>query len=159
MSNKLVKVCVRKWQRWNQTQGSRVPTQWACPSTSMDLKCLKNKARRQPSFHRLETELWKSLGIHTFNMSSRWFLRSSKCGNHCFISQGLLSLGCGLATQLSVSVNTFRDLPGIRDGWRPYSHTNILLSMWYVSMKASRMPTPLEIQTLISRQTGTKSQT
>lgn len=117
------------------------------------------RTRQRPSLHRPETGLWKSLGIHTFNTSSRWFLRSSKCGSHCFISHGLPSLGCDPATQLSVSVNTFRDLPGIRDGWRPYSHTNILPNMWCVSVKASRMPTPLETQTFISRQTGTKSQT
>lgn len=117
-------------RRWNQTQGSQVPNQWAFPSISMDLKCSKNRLETG------STGLWKGLGIHKFNTSSRRFLRSSKCRKCCFTSHGLLELRhiWPLSRQL---VTTFRDLAEMRDGWRPYSHTNILPSMWYVSMKAS----------------------
>lgn len=69
------------------------------------------------------------------------------------------SLTWGASAQLSVSVNTFRDLLEMRGGWRPYSCTNILPSMWYVSIKASLVPVSPEIQTFISREAQKQPET
>lgn len=92
--------------------------------------------------------LCKVLEICNSNKSSRQFSVSGKYRKHCLPSYSLLNLRCNLAVQLpSVSVNTFRGPPGIRGGWRPHSYTNTLLSMWYVSMKASLKSISPAIQT------------
>lgn len=53
-------------------------------------KCSKNKVAQTGDSSC--TGLRKGLGIPNFNKSSRWFLRSSKFGNHYFTSHELLNL-------------------------------------------------------------------
>lgn len=131
MLTKLLKICVRKWQEVEPDSRLPSPKPVSFPVYFNGLEVLEEQTGDSGS-----TGLWKGLGIHKFNTSSRRFLRSSKCRKCCFTSHGLLELRhiWPLSRQL---VTTFRDLAEMRDGWRPYSHTNILPSMWYVSMKAS----------------------
>lgn len=151
MLTKLLKICVRKWQAV-EPDLSELPS-----PNPVSFPVYFNEVLEEQTGDSGSTGLWKGLGIRNFNTSSRWVLRSSKCRKCCFTSHGLLKLRCiwPLSCQLLLlHLGTFQ-------GWEmggdhiPTPTSSLVCGMF--QWKQVLLPTPLEIQTFISRQTGTKN--
>lgn len=117
MLNKLLKICVRKWQRSSQTQGSSLWIGWAFLSVPVLHRVLKDAVVALVKgtgdlAQRGLGRVWESVTLTEVQAT----LKVKQVWETLLHLTGPLDLRCDLAPQLSVSVNTLRDLQGLEMG-------------------------------------------